>query len=258
MEQTKLFKQPRVRFMNNSLLIDDEILVFGDFHLGVQEHLQGLPNVQLKEILENLREIFSYLEKLKIKVKKIVVLGDFKHKFGEISDLEWRESVRLLDYFIEKVGRKNIVLIKGNHDTVLEPIARKRKLKIDGFYKYDDILFMHGHKEYKEALKYKKKNRDGRIKILILGHLHPTVTLTDEYKRERYKCFLLGKWKGKIVYILPSFGDTGPGYDVIKAGVFKYRDSLFIDEKKLKNFEVIIYNNKDKKEYNFGEAKDLI
>lgn len=256
MKQTKLFKQPRIRFLNNSLLIDDKILVLGDLHLGVQEHFSGIPNIQLKEIFENLREIFSYLEKLKIKIKKIVVLGDFKHKFGEISDSEWRESIRLLDFFIEKVGRKNIVLIKGNHDSILEPIARKRKMKIENFYKYKDVLFMHGHKEYKEALKDKNKNKG--IKILILGHLHPMITLTDEYKRERYKCFLLGKWKRKIIYILPSFGDTGPGYDLNKEGYFKYKDSLFINEKKLKQFEIVIYNNKDKKEYNFGRVKDLI
>ena len=253
-KQTKLFSQPRIRFLNNSLLIDDKILVFGDFHLGVQEHLGGLPAVQLKGILDNLREIFSYIDKLKIKINKIVVLGDFKHRFGEISDSEWREGVRLLDYFIEKVGRKNIILIRGNHDSILEPIARKRKLKIENFYVYDDVAFMHGHKEYKEALKDKSKG----VKILVLGHLHPTIRLTDEYKRERYKCFLLGKWKGKIVYVLPSFGDTGPGYELNKEGYFRYRDSLFINEKKLRDFEIIIYNNVEKKEYNFGKLKDLI
>src|SRR3989344_414040 len=241
MKQTRLFDQPRIRFLNISLLIDEEVFVLGDLHLGVQEHLQGIPNIQLKEIFENLREIFSYLERLKIKVKKIVVLGDFKHKFGEISDSEWRESVRLLDYFIEKVGRKNIILIKGNHDAVLEPIVRKRKMKLENFYRYKDIVFMHGSKEYKEALKNKKNEK---IKIIMLGHLHPTITLTDEYKRERYKCFLFGKWKGKIVYVLPSFGDVGPGYDLAKDPVFKYRDSLFIDERKLKDFHVVIYNNK--------------
>lgn len=251
-KQTKLFSQPRIRFLNNSMLIDDEILIFTDFHLGVQEHLGGLPAVQLKEILDNLREIFGYIDKLKIKIKKIVVLGDFKHKFGEISDSEWRESVRLLDYFIEKVGRKNIVLVKGNHDSILEPIARKRKIKINNFYVHNDAAFMHGHKEYKEALKNKE------VKILFLGHLHPTISLTDEYKREKYKCFLLGKWKRRIIYILPSFGDTGPGYDVSKKGHFKYKDSLFINEKSLRDFEIIIYNNNEKKEYNFGKLKDLI
>lgn len=250
--QTKLFSQPRIRFLNNSLVIDDKILVLGDLHLGVQEHLQGLPNVQLKEVFNNLKEIFSYTNRLKIKIRKIIVLGDFKHKFGEISDSEWRESVRLLDYFIEKVGRKNIVLIKGNHDSVLEPIARKRKIKINNFCICGDIVFMHGHKEYKEVLKNKE------VKILILGHLHPTIILTDRYKREKYKCFLFGKWKRKVVYILPSFGDTGPGYGLNKGGYFKYRDCLFINEKKLRNFGVVIYNNVEKKEYNFGKLKNLM
>lgn len=252
MKQTKLFLQPRIRFFNNSLLIDDEILVFGDFHLGVQEHLGGLPNLQLKEIMNNLREIFSLIDKLKIKLKKIIVLGDLKHKFGEISDFEWRESIRLLDYFIEKVGRKNIILIRGNHDTILKPIAKKRKLQLENFYTYKDIVFMHGDKNYKEILKDKK------IKIFILGHLHPTVTLTDKYKRERYKCFLLGKWKRKIIYILPSFGGAGPGCNLNKEGYFKYVDSLFVEEKSLRNFEIIIYNNENKKEYYFGKLKDLI
>src|SRR5512137_1093013 len=115
MKQTRLFEKPRIQFMDNSLLIENEVLVFSDFHLGIQEHLGGLPNIQLRDTMENLREIFSLIEKLKIKLKKIVILGDLKHKFGEISDFEWRESIRLLDYLIEKVGRKNIILIKGNH-----------------------------------------------------------------------------------------------------------------------------------------------
>jgi len=210
MTQTKLFDSPRIRFLNNALLIDNEILVLGDLHLGVLEHLQGIPNEQIKEILEKLREIFDYISKLRIKIKKIVVLGDFKHKFGEISDSEWREGVRLIDYFIERVGRKNIILIKGNHDSILDPIAKKRRLKLDDFYVHSEFIFMHGHKN--EKIKDKEILKDKKIKFVILGHLHPTITLSDEYKRERYKCFLFGKWKGKIVYILPSFGDSGQGY----------------------------------------------
>jgi len=249
-KQTRLFEKQRIRFFNNSLLIDGSILVFGDLHLGFQEHFYGIPSIQLKEIFESLKEIFKLLDKEKIILKKIIILGDLKYRFGDISDREWRESVKLFDFLLERC--KDIVIVKGNHDVVLGPIARKRKVSLKDYYKYEDIIFMHGHKLYKEILK------DKDCKIFILGHLHPCITLTDKYKRERYKCFLVGKYKRKLIYILPSFSDVGLGCDLSKSGYFKYKNYLFIDERKLEDFEVIIYNNENKKEYDFGKLKKLI
>ncbi|MFA5173907.1 MAG: metallophosphoesterase [Candidatus Pacearchaeota archaeon] len=254
MKQKRLFPQERIRFMNKSLLIDNEILVFGDLHIGLEENIaaEGLiPRIQLKETIHDLDEIFKILEKEKIKLKKIIVLGDLKHELGEISESEWRDVLKLLDYLIKKCSE--IVLIKGNHDNIIGPIARKKQVRLENYYLYKDILFAHGNKEYKEFY-------DKEIKILVFGHLHPAISFSDEYKKEKYKCFLKGKWKNKEVYILPSFSELNIGYDLgFNRDIDNGRNGfLVIPKKELNKFNVLIYNNKEKKVYDFGKLKKLI
>lgn len=254
-------KEIQIDFLEDCLLVDENILVFGDVHIGYEEHIAergAIPDVQFKEIIERLERIFGVLKNKGIKIKKIVIVGDLKHEFGGISEKEWSETLKLLDYLEGKIegGKKsekeNIILIKGNHDNILGPIAKKREVLFKEYYNLNGICFMHGNKLYNKC--FDKSN------ILILGHLHPSITLSDKYKREKFKCFLKGKWKEKQVYVLPSFSPISFGYDLRS---FKYDnehdDGFFIvPEKDLKNFEVIIYNNKEKKEYNFGVLKNLI
>jgi len=254
MTQTTLFPQSRIKFLDNALLINDEenkILVFADLHIGYEESVveTGIfPRIQTHDIIISLSKIFDKLNKQNIKLDKIIILGDLKHEHGKISPAEWRETLYVLDFISKK--SKEIILIKGNHDNILGPIADKRNIQIKPFYQYEDILFLHGNKEYKRVL------RDNKIKIIILAHLHPAITLSDEYKREKYKCFLVGKYKGKQAYILPSFNPISTGYDLI-TGKGK-KEFLIIPENKLKNFDAIIYNPKEDKSYNFGKLKKLM
>lgn len=252
-------EKPKIKFLNDCLLINNKILVIGDIHIGYEEYISeknALPMVQYKEIIEKLDDIFNFLKKEEIKIKKIILLGDLKHEFGEISASEWRETLKLLDYFEGKIskkrGKKNsVVLIKGNHDNILGPIAKKRNVELKKYYKTLGICFLHGNKEY--------NGYDKNVNILIIGHLHPSITLFDNYKKEKYKCFLKGIWKRKLVYILPSFSPISLGYELEDLNNKRNRNGfLIINEKKLKDFEVIIYNNKEKKEYNFGKLNKLI
>jgi len=254
-KRTTLFPQSKIKFLENALLINDEenkILVIADLHIGYEESVveTGIfPRIQTHNIITSLSRIFDKLNKQGIKKPdKIIILGDLKHEHGKISDAEWRETLYILDFISKK--SKEIILIKGNHDNILGPIANKRNIQIMPFYQYDDILFMHGNKEYKTALK------DKRVKILILAHLHPAITLSDEYKKEKYKCFLLGKYKGMQTYILPSFNPISIGYDLV-TGTGK-KEFLIIPESKLKSFDAIIYNPEEDKAYNFGELKKLM
>jgi len=239
----------KIRFLDNSLLIDDRILVLSDFHTGYEEYLFGkyVPiRAQYDETIKNLDEIFDLLSKEGVKIKEIVILGDLKHEFGEISDSEWRESLELLDYLLEK--SEKIVLIRGNHDNILGAIAKKREIEVVNYYKYKEICFLHGDKMHDEC-------KDS--KILVIGHLHPAVTLYDSYKKEKFKCFLYGKWSLNEVIIVPSFVPMVFGYDLKDLNNLEEGFS-FIKNKELKNFEVIIYNKKEDKEYNFGKLGKLL
>lgn len=257
-----LDKKPEIKFLNDCLLIDNEILVVGDMHIGYEEYIadgNALPMVQYKEIIEKLDDLFKYLKKEKTEIKQIILLGDLKHEFGDISKSEWRETLQLLDYLEGKIltskndkNRKNkIILIKGNHDNIIGPIIKKKNISLKKFYKTKRICFIHGNKEYKDY----GKNAD----ILIMGHLHPSISLSDKYKKEKYKCFLKGKWKKKEVYVIPSFSPISLGYGLEDLNYKRDRAGfLIIDDKSLKKFNVIIYNNKEKKEYDFGILNKLI
>jgi putative SbcD/Mre11-related phosphoesterase len=144
-------KNNKIRFLENSLLVNDEILVLTDFHIGYEEYLFGklIPiRAQLDEIMKNLEKIFSLLDKEGIKIKEIVILGDLKHEFGEITDSEWRETLLLLDYLGKNTGK--IILVKGNHDNILGPIAKKREVELRDYYKLGNICFLHGDSFYDE------------------------------------------------------------------------------------------------------------
>jgi len=253
MNQTTPFSQSRIRFLNNALLIDNEILVISDTHIGFEEHIieKGIfPNIQLKEILYDLGEIFEKLKREKIVLKKIIVNGDLKHEFGKISDSEWREVLELLDYLGKHCSE--IILIKGNHDNILGPIAKKKKVLLVDFYVHKDICFMHGNRRYKKEIEAKK------IKILVFAHLHPAITLSDKYKKEKYKCFLVGKWKKKEIIVLPSFSNISFGYDLNSLVDKNDEGFLIVPSRTLKTFDVLIYNSKEDKIYDFGRLKRLI
>jgi len=230
----------RIEFVDKALwLPEKKILVLSDLHIGYEEALSEagvfLPKTQFKKMLEDLERVFKKIGK----VKEIVILGDLKHEFGQISKQEWRETLRFLD-FLEKSCKK-IVLIKGNHDTILEPLAERKNLKIVNFYVKDELAFLHGHKLFPRCL-------DKKIKTLVMGHKHPAITIREGVKAETYKCFLVGRWKNKKIVILPSFFPLVEGSDVF------IEDTNLAFNFRFGNFKVYAVGDKI---YEFGKVKDV-
>ena len=229
---------PGIEIIDLSLYIKKEkILIFSDVHIGLEEayNKQGIliPRFQFPEIIKHLDKIFS-----KVKPKITVINGDLKHEFGTISNQEWKYTLKLLDYLIEK--KQEIILIKGNHDTILGPIAEKREIKITDYYNPNkDITITHGHK----ILESKRLN-----KTIIIGNEHPAISF-KERKYEKYKCFLLGKWKSHDLIVIPSFNFVTEGTDITKEKLL----SPYLHQD-LKNFEVFIVEDKI---YKFGKIKIL-
>ncbi len=222
------------------------ILVLGDLHLGWEESLneQGIfvPRRQFEEIVKDLNKIFEEIGANEKKLKEIIVLGDLKHEFGEISEQEWREVKGILDIF--KAKAEKVVLVKGNHDTILGPIAERKELSVVDYYIQEEICFLHGNKIFPEC-------PDKGIKMLVAGHRHPAVVLSDNYKKEKYKCFLVGKWKDKKVIILPSFFPFVEGSEVANL-----EDSrMFIPEKELREFEAYVVGDEV---YKFGKVEEIV
>lgn len=228
----------KVELIDKALLIDN-ILVIADLHIGYEETLnqQGifLPRSQFQSIKKDLDNVFKKIKKTD-KIEEIVILGDLKHEFSGISEQEWQEVSEILDYLALKC--KKIILIRGNHDTILP--FDKKNIKVRDFYIKNDVGFFHGHRFFNEIL-------DKKIKILVLGHKHPAITIRDKVKSERYKCFLIGKWKDKEVVVMPSFFPLIEGSDIF------IEDTNLALNLNFKNFKVYVIGPGNRRVYEFGK-----
>tara|TARA_Y100000310_G_scaffold302635_1_gene340194 strand:+ start:35331 stop:36044 length:714 start_codon:yes stop_codon:yes gene_type:complete len=219
-------------------LIKEKTLILSDMHLGFEESLNKrgilIPKFQFKETKEKLTEIFK-----KITPEKIILNGDLKHEFSTISDTEWNNALRILDFLKEHC--KEIILIKGNHDTILEPIAKKRNLIPKLYYQINDYYISHGDK-IPNDLDFNSS------KTIIIGHEHPAITIKSKTRSELYKCFLVGKFKNKNLIVTPSFNLVTEGSDILRERLL----SPFLNS--IENFKVYVVGDKI---YDFGKIKDL-
>jgi hypothetical protein len=211
-----------------------KILIIGDIHIGYEEALNKsgifVPRTFFKETEKELKELLE-----KLKPKTVIVNGDLKHEFQEISEQEWREILKILDLILEK---SDVILIRGNHDNFLEHVAKKRGLKMMDMYETGDLCITHGDKII-----------ETKAKTLIIGHEHATLSLHEGIKVEKYKCFLLGKFKGKKLIVMPSFLPIIGGPDLMKDDLLSPYLQVNIG-----NFEVFVVGDKT---YKFGKLKKL-
>jgi len=216
-----------------------KVLVISDTHIGYEEYLQKqgvlLPKFQFSDLKKDILSIIKVT-----KPKKIIITGDIKQEFGTISKTEWKNTLELIDVLSD---HGELVLLKGNHDTILGPIAEKKNIVVKEYEVIDDIYFCHGdiipdNPEFKKA------------KLLIIGHEHPSVTLRERNRAEKFKCFLKGKYKDKTIIVIPSFNPLTTGTDVLEDRPF----SPFLTADK-KEYEVYLVG--DKIRY-FGKAKNLL
>ena len=233
-KKTELAKNLRIEDIS---LVYKDILIMGDLQLGYEESMEYagylIPHFQLKDIIEKLDKIFS-----KVKIKRVIINGDLKHEFGTILNQEWRDTLKMFDYLFSKVGEGGeVIVVRGNHDVILDPITRKRNVKIVDEYIMDDIAIVHGHK-----LTTTDKP------IIIIGHEHPAISF-KERREEKYKCFLVGKWKGKKLIVQPSCNPLIPGSDIFREEYL----SPFLKEG-IEDFEVYVIEDGIKY---FGKVKDI-
>ncbi|MCD6371147.1 MAG: metallophosphoesterase, partial [Candidatus Aenigmarchaeota archaeon] len=180
-------------------------IVISDLQIGEELYLaeeRGIlvPQFQLKEMKEDIKKILK-----RKKPRKLIINGDLKHEFGEASRQEWREVVEFLDSCKKFV--KKIILVRGNHDNYLIPIAKKLGLKVyDPFYLENGFLFLHGHKR----VEFPKD-----FHTLIIGHEQPAIVFRRGIDRAKVQVILYGKTKsGKNLICLPAFSPLASGVEV--------------------------------------------
>tara|TARA_Y100000310_G_scaffold342483_1_gene445952 strand:- start:813 stop:1514 length:702 start_codon:yes stop_codon:yes gene_type:complete len=216
----------------------EDTLVIGDLQLGYEEYLNGkgvfVPRFQTDDILNRIRKILKRCKG----IKRIVFNGDIKHEFGKISRQEWDSVKKLICELVEKY---EVVMVKGNHDVLLEPILDKygEKIKLVNEFVLGDLLIAHGDKE---ILNSQSK------KVIVIAHEHPAVGFSER-PGEKFKCFLRGKWKGSVLIVLPSFCDLIEGSDIRE----EKKLSPYL-QGNISNFEVFVVEDTV---YNFGKLKNI-
>src|SRR3989344_741692 len=240
---------PGVEIADLALYLRKEnILVIGDVHLGYESAMakQGvfMPRFQFRDTIERLERIFSLLKQRKkaegIKFEAVVVNGDLKHDFATITEQEWRDILKLRDFLL--VQSEQVILVKGNHDIKLAPIARKRGIVLVESIAINDKFVCHGH-VVPDSSGFKG------AKIVIVGNEHPAVSFRDGARSELYKCFILGRWGKKKMVVMPSFNQITIGTDILKERFI----SPFMQQD-LGSFDVFAVGDAA---YHFGKVRGL-
>ena len=232
-----------VEIIDLALYIKEKrVLIIADLHIGYEEALtkQGVlvPKFHFRDLVKRLESLFEFLDENDRPVDLLVINGDLKHEFGTISNEEWRNTLKLLDLLRRRSAK--VVLVKGNHDTVLGPIADKRDIFLVDNFLAGNILICHGNVIPDIPIS---------VKTIIIGHDHPAVSLKEGLRIETFKAFLVGKHKRKNLIVQPSFNQLIEGTDVLQADLL----SPFL-HKDLENFDVFLVADTV---YYFGKLKKI-
>ncbi len=161
-----------------------DLLVIADIHLGFESSVayEGIfvPRVQLKKILELIDKMVNV-----VYPRRVVINGDLKHHFGGLLKQEREEITKLIEHLWSK-GIKEITVIRGNHDNYVSLVLEDLGVGFIDKLVLNSIMLVHGHELFDPA-KYS-------VKIIIIGHEHPSVALRDELGvTYKFPCFLKGK-----------------------------------------------------------------
>lgn len=176
--------------------------VICDLHIGYEEELveQGiiLPKTQLERLINTIEEITKI-----VKTKRLIINGDLRHGFKKINKRQRKEIERFLlhisSYF------KEAMIIKGNHDNYIKPIAKEYGIAfLDSLFE-KEIFITHGHKENQTLTK--------KSKIIVIGHEHPAIILRDSYGNQaKFLSFIYFPTKLKnYLILLPPFSSFAGG-----------------------------------------------
>jgi len=212
-------------------------LALADLHLGIERSLfdEGIyvPINQYKLMLD---KINNFLDKYKPEL--IIINGDFKHEFSHASTQEWYELTDLLAALDKR--RVKLEIVRGNHDNYLKTVLSKKGKQLQEPYLIiSNYLFMHGHQGWKEVFDGTSPNVDW----IILGHEHPAIELRDDTGgRHKFKCYLLGKYEGISVLVLPAFTPFASGSVVNKIDESQILSPV-LKEMNLEEFTPLVLDN---------------
>jgi len=224
-------------------LSEHKTFIISDIHIGYEESLnrQGIlvPKNSYNDLMIRLERSLESIRKKNV-INRIIISGDLIHEFGKVS----RKEKDLTNRFIKFLsGYGEVTLIEGNHDKALKYFLGG-DVDIVKDVLLGHFLIIHGDKvPSKGILK--------EVKTIIIGHEHPSISLTSGSRVERFKCFLKGDYERKNLIVMPSCNLFLEGTDVSREKLL----SPLLKKSNILDFEVYIIEDKI---YDFGKIKNLV
>jgi len=205
-------------------------LAFSDLHIGLEfafaESGVFIPPLQYKVIKREIKRSVK-----KFKPQRIIIVGDLKHTFSQKTLQEHKEVIDMLKAL--KNLDVDVILIRGNHDNFIRGILERYDVLNVPYLIEGEYLFIHGHKKIPEGLNIQKKR-------IVMGHMHPTITIFDYISRDKLPVFLVSPQ----YIILPALTPLLPGLDII-TGVIEADDYLSPIVSEFSKFEAyLVIENK--------------
>ncbi|VVB75228.1 3',5'-cyclic adenosine monophosphate phosphodiesterase CpdA [Candidatus Tiddalikarchaeum anstoanum] len=139
-----------------ALLLKDYAII-SDLHIGFEEDLEDRGYI----IPDQTPKFLQRIEKLREKAKKLVILGDVKHKI-------FLKRRKILYDFLAKISAlfESVIIVKGNHDGKIEEYTcHFANIEVVNEFRIGHSLLMHGNKNPSiENIK--------DVDTLMLGHFH--------------------------------------------------------------------------------------
>jgi putative SbcD/Mre11-related phosphoesterase len=175
----------------------DRALVIADLHLGYawahRYNGQLLPVAAKDDIVQRLQSLCKTYSP-----KHLILLGDIVHQALPLEPIK-----RDLDELRQCFGQElELVLIRGNHDRKLKPLATEAGLTLTLEYRLGTYLFIHGDQT--------ATSEEPKETTTFMGHEHPAISLGDGISNRKFPCFLVSK----RVIILPAFSNWAAGTNV--------------------------------------------
>jgi len=217
-------------------------IAFSDVHIGVEYAMaqQGLfiPPIQYRRIRNTIETAIR-----EYKPKKIIIVGDLKHTFSARTPQEYKEVIDMLNFL--KSLNIDVILVRGNHDNFIRGLLERYDFTITNIIEIGKYIFLHGHKNFLGDKKTENK-------MIIIGHIHPTVSISDSLMRAKLPAFLVTN----DMIVLPAMTPLLSGLDIISGILIEdeYKSPLLGDMKEYSLYAVI----GGKKIINFGNIGDFI
>lgn len=180
---------------NEPAMVIGDCLVVADMHIGLGKEAYEA-GIAIPSQSERFAKKLNRLKK-ETKTKRLVVLGDMKHKVSGLSFHERRE----IEKFLSAADFEKTIIVKGNHDGHIEkaiPSRMKNRVSVKKSFAVGDYMLTHGHRKVKTG----KKN-------IVIGHNHPKVKFVDDLGATYIEpVWVRGRLKnGKRLVIMPSFNE---------------------------------------------------